>query len=62
VFEERQPHIRGGAHEPLTRAEIEMKFRGNCAHGGWPRERAQRFLDTVPTFFDNPLDLSLLRG
>ena len=29
VFEERQPHIRGGAHEPLSREDIERKFRGN---------------------------------
>jgi 2-methylcitrate dehydratase PrpD len=62
VVEERQPHIRGGAREPLTRAEIEAKFLGNCAHGGWPKERAQRFLDTVPKFFSSPLDLSQLRG
>ncbi|MGH8702715.1 MAG: MmgE/PrpD family protein [Burkholderiales bacterium] len=62
VLEERQPHIRGGAHEPLTRAEIEAKFRGNCAHGGWPEERTQRFLDNVSKFFESPLDLSLLRG
>jgi 2-methylcitrate dehydratase PrpD len=62
VFEERQPHIRGGAHEPLTRAEIEDKFRGNCSFGGWPRERAERLLASVPTFFDSPLDLKLLRG
>src|SRR5262245_49208696 len=26
VIEERQPHMRGGAHEPLTRADIEEKF------------------------------------
>jgi 2-methylcitrate dehydratase PrpD len=62
VIEERQPHIRGGAHEPLTRAEIEVKFCGNCEHGGWSRERAQRFLERVPKFFDTPLDLSLLRA
>ncbi|HSC94752.1 MAG TPA: MmgE/PrpD family protein [Burkholderiales bacterium] len=62
VIEERQPHIRGGAHEPLSRAEIESKFRGNCEHGGWPREKSQRFLDAVPAFFDRPLDLTSLRG
>ena len=62
VFEERQPHIHGGAHEPLSRAEIEAKFRGNCEHGRWPKERVQRFLDTVPKFFNNSLDLSPLRG
>lgn len=62
VLEERQPHIRGGAHEPLVRAEIEAKCRGNCEHGGWPKERAERFLAAVPKFFDGPLDLKPLRG
>ena len=62
VLEERQPHIRGGAHEPLSRAEIESKFRANCEHGGWPRDKSQRFLDAVPAFFDRPTELSFLRG
>ena len=62
VIEERQPHIRGGAQEPLTRTEIENKFRGNCEFGGWPKERADRFLASVPKFFDSPLDLRPLRG
>jgi hypothetical protein len=44
VVEERQPHFRGGAHEPLSRADLEEKFRLNCAHGGWPAERAEAFL------------------
>ena len=35
VVEERQPHFRGGAKEPLTRADIEDKFALNCRHGGW---------------------------
>jgi len=62
VVEERQPHIRGGAKEPLSRAEIENKFLGNCEYGGWERARAQMFLDGVPNFFDGPLDLTPLRG
>jgi len=62
VVEERQPHIRGGAHEPLTREDIESKFRGNCEHGGWKNEQADRFLASVPKFFDSPLDLRPLRG
>ena len=62
VVEERQPHIRGGAQEPLTRAEIEAKFRGNCGHGGWPQEKTEQFLAAVPKFFDGPLDPALLRG
>ncbi len=62
VFEERQPHIRGGRHEPLTRAEIEEKFRGNVAYGGWPPERAEAFLRFARTAFDGPLDLAQFRG
>ena len=62
VVEERQPHIRGGAKEPLTRADIEAKFRGNCEHGGWRTEQANRFLASVSKFFDSPLDLKPLRG
>ena len=42
VIEERQPHMRGGAHEPLTRADIEEKFLLNARHGGWDDARAQR--------------------
>src|SRR5687768_12289748 len=45
ILEERQPHLRGGAHEPLSRADIEDKFRHNCEYGGWPREQAERFLE-----------------
>ena len=34
VVEERQPHLRGGAHE-LSRDDIEEKFVLNARHGGW---------------------------
>jgi 2-methylcitrate dehydratase PrpD len=44
VVEERQPHFRGGHDEPLTRAELEDKFRANCAYGGWDEARAARWL------------------
>jgi 2-methylcitrate dehydratase PrpD len=62
VIEERQPHIRGGAHEPLTREEIEDKFRRNVEFGGWDKARADAFLKLAPKLFDGPLDLSILRG
>ncbi|HYM03711.1 MAG TPA: MmgE/PrpD family protein [Stellaceae bacterium] len=62
VIEERQPHLRGGVHEPLSRAEIEGKFRANAAHGGWPPARADAARDLARTLFDAPLDLSVLRG
>jgi 2-methylcitrate dehydratase PrpD len=62
VVEERQPHLRGGAHEPLSRADIEDKFRLNCAYGGWPAERAGRFLTFAGKAFDGPIDLGPYRG
>jgi 2-methylcitrate dehydratase PrpD len=62
VFEERQPHIRGGAQEPLSREEIDDKFRLNCRFGGWDEARAEAFLKSVPGFFDGALDLKALRG
>ena len=62
TVEERQPHIRGGKHEPLTRAEVEDKFRANCAHGGWPAERAQAWLDWVERAFDQPVSLEAFRA
>jgi 2-methylcitrate dehydratase PrpD len=62
VVEERQPHLRGGAHERLTRADIEEKFRLNVAHGGWDGALADRFLAFARTAFDNKIDLSPFRG
>ena len=44
VVEVRQPHMRGGQHEPLSDDEIVEKFFSNAAHGGWPRERAEALL------------------
>jgi len=59
--EERQAHFRGGAHEPLSRADLEEKFRLNCAHGGWPAERTEAFLSSSKTFFEKPVGLSAFR-
>ena len=53
VLEERQPHMRGGAKEPLTRAELEEKFRRNCAHGGWPAPHAEEFLALARSVFQS---------
>ena len=50
VIEERQPHMRGGAHEPLTRADIEEKFVLNATHGGWSGERSRAALARVAEF------------
>jgi len=62
VFEERQPHIRGGVHEPLTREELERKFHGNARYGGWSDARAGQLLAFVKKAFDTRLDLTAFRG
>ena len=62
VFEERQPHFRGGAQEPLTRADIEEKFMLNARHGGWDDKRAAGVLNLLATLYDGKIDLSALRG
>jgi 2-methylcitrate dehydratase PrpD len=62
VVEERQPHMRGGAHEPLTRADLEEKFLLNVRHGGWSDARAAAALKLIAGLFDGPVELSALRG
>ena len=62
VHEERQAHFRGGAHEPLSRADLEEKFRLNCAHGGWPAQRAGRFLDFARNALHGTVDLKEFRA
>jgi 2-methylcitrate dehydratase PrpD len=41
VIEIRQPHLRGGAREPLDSAEIEAKARDNFRYGGWDDAQAE---------------------
>ncbi len=61
-LEERQTHLRGGAHEPLSRADVEDKFRHNCAYGGWSAAQADAFLQWAKGAFDaHRLDLSAFR-
>jgi 2-methylcitrate dehydratase PrpD len=62
VVEERQPYMRGGAQEPLTRADIEQKFLLNCQHGGWSEERAASALKLIGGLFKGPVDLAALRA
>jgi len=62
VVEERQPHMRGGAQQPLTRVDIEQKFLLNVQHGGWSADRAVAVLKRLGTFFDGAVDLGALRG
>jgi 2-methylcitrate dehydratase PrpD len=62
VFEERQPHFRGGANEPLTQADIVEKFALNARHGGWDEARANAALKVLAKLYDGNVDLTSLRG
>jgi len=62
VIDERQAHMRGGAHEPLTRQDIEDKFALNAKHGGWSAERATLALALLRAFYYSKIDLHPLRG
>ena len=62
VVEERQPHMRGGAHEPLSRADIQDKFLLNAMRGGWSADRAADALKLIGKLFDGPVALAALRG
>jgi len=62
VVEERQPYLRGGAHEPLTQKDVEDKFALNARHGGWDAKRSADALTLLARLYEGPLDLSVLRG
>jgi 2-methylcitrate dehydratase PrpD len=63
VVEVRQPHMRGGAHEPLDDAEIIAKFRANCAFAGWDAKRSGALLAALGRLADGGApDLSEARA
>ncbi len=62
VIEERQPHFRGGAHEPLTRADIVEKFALNARHGGWDDACAAAALKLLANLYKDKINLVPLRG
>jgi 2-methylcitrate dehydratase PrpD len=62
VVEERQPHLRGGAHEPLTRQDVTDKFALNAQHGGWSRSQSQAALKLLAGLYRGRIDLSGLRA
>jgi 2-methylcitrate dehydratase PrpD len=62
IIEERQPYLRGGAQEPLTRQDVVDKFRLNAAHGGWTDVQSNAALKLMAGLFGDRIDLSLLRG
>jgi 2-methylcitrate dehydratase PrpD len=62
VVEERQPYLRGGAQEPLTRQDVTDKFRLNAEHGGWSVAQSDAALKLVAGMYSGRIDLSSLRG
>ena len=52
--EHRQPHMRGGAHAPMTDPELEQKFMDNAQHGGWSPVTADRFRRYARHVFAQP--------
>ncbi|OCK54215.1 MmgE/PrpD family protein [Bradyrhizobium sp. LMTR 3] len=62
VVEERQPYLRGGAQEPLTRQDVIDKFRLNAAHGGWSAAQSDAALKLMAVLYNGRIDLSSLRG
>jgi 2-methylcitrate dehydratase PrpD len=62
VVEERQPHLRGGAHEPLTRQDVTDKFALNVQHGGWSSAQREAALKLLAGLYRGRIDLSGLRA
>jgi 2-methylcitrate dehydratase PrpD len=62
VIEERQPYLRGGAQEPLTRQDVMDKFTLNVQHGGWSKAQGEAALKLMAGIYDGRIDLSSLRG
>jgi len=54
VRELRQPHMRGGVREPLTREQLIAKFHGNTAYGGASAVFADRLLQFCLSLEDCP--------
>jgi hypothetical protein len=61
VVEERQPYLRGGAQEPLTRQDVIDKFLLNAEHGGWTKAQGEAALKLLATLYNGRIDLSSLR-
>ncbi len=62
VLEERQPYLRGGAQEPLTRQDVTDKFLLNAAHGGWSVAQSEAALKLMAGMYGGRIDLSSLQG
>jgi len=61
--EVRKPHMRGGAHEPLSAADILAKFHDNAAFGGWSRAQSGALAEALNKIAaGGPTDLAAARG
>jgi 2-methylcitrate dehydratase PrpD len=62
VIEERQPYLRGGAQEPLTRQDVTDKFALNAQHGGWSKSQSDAALKLLAGLYAGKIDISSLRS
>jgi hypothetical protein len=62
VIEERQPWLRGGAQEPLSRQDVIDKFALNAKHGGWDKASSDAALKLLTGLYEGEIDLTSLRG
>jgi 2-methylcitrate dehydratase PrpD len=63
VREVRKPFMKGGAHEPLSEADIQTKYFDNARFGGWQRAQAEAFAEAVEAIAKGrAADLSVGRG
>jgi 2-methylcitrate dehydratase PrpD len=62
VVEERQPYLRGGAQEPLTRQDVTDKFALNAQHGGWSTTQSDAALRLLAGLYTGKIDISSLRS
>ena len=62
VREVRKPHMRGGAHEPLSDDEIRSKFRDNLQFGGWDARHSAQLSQAIDRIAaGQKIDLSVAR-
>ena len=63
VREVRKAHMKGGAHEPLSEADIITKYFDNARFGGWERRQASALADALDAISKgSKVDLSVGRS